>query len=63
VRVLNPWNEENTKTPTLPKSRRVGHPEKLNKSFGDYLLEWYNSILGIRQLKKAKGSATRPTDM
>jgi hypothetical protein len=41
------------------KPRRVGHPEKLNQSLGDYLLKWYNPIVCVRQLKEAKGSATR----
>jgi hypothetical protein len=34
VRVLNPWNEENTKTPTLPKTekgRPLGKPKPISR--------------------------------
>jgi hypothetical protein len=46
------------KTPTLPK-QRVGHPEKPSQFLGVDVLEWYDSIVIIRDQKNAKGSATR----
>jgi hypothetical protein len=50
---------EEKSTPRPFKTERVGHPEKLNQSLSVDVLQWHYSIVAVRQLKKAKGSATR----
>jgi hypothetical protein len=40
------------KIPTLRKTRRIGHPEKLNQSLGVDVRKWYHPIVGLRQQKK-----------
>ena len=54
------WKEENTKTPTLPKARRVGHPQESNQSLSVDVLEWYYPNCSSRDLKKHERWPTRP---
>jgi hypothetical protein len=48
------------KTPTLPKTRSVGHPEKLNQSLGVDTLERNHSMISVRQQKKRERIAHPP---
>src|SRR5713101_4951509 len=45
-------NGSEFKNPALPKTGRIGHPEKLIRSPGVDVLEWYHSKMRVRQLKK-----------
>src|SRR6266581_3189925 len=43
------------------KTERVGHPERLNQSLGDDVLEWYHPIVNARQQKKCERVGHPPT--
>src|SRR5258708_19934089 len=45
-------NGSEFKNPALPKTGRIGHPEKLIRSLGVDVLEWYHSKMRVGQLKK-----------
>jgi hypothetical protein len=50
---------EGSQTTDPSKNQRVGHPEEPNQLLSLDVLEWYYSIVGIRQEENARGFATR----
>jgi hypothetical protein len=48
------------KPPTLPKTRRVGHPQRQRQSPHADSLKWYHQTVKVSQLGNSKACATRP---
>jgi hypothetical protein len=48
---VDPWEAggRRTKTPTLPKTGRIGHPGKPIQSLGVDVQEWYHPIVSVGQ--------------